>query len=299
VNLVELVTFASVARAGTLTQAAEELHTVQSNVTARIRLLEAEVGAPLFYRHARGVTLTSAGERLLPYAQRISHLLSEARECLREDAEPCGPLRVGSLESTAGYRLPAVLRDYCVRWPQVDVALQTGTSAELIDAVLAYRLEGALVVGPVQHPELLAEPMIREELVIVASPSWPGLEALTAGCSVRSLVLRRGCSYRERLERLLAARGVHTTVQEFGTLDAIVGCAGAGIGISLLPRAVVTGAVERGLVALHALPEADACAQTVFIRRADSYVSPALRCFIECCQSAFASAGDIRSHHKD
>jgi LysR family transcriptional regulator, cell division regulator len=67
----DLKVFETVARTGSITKAALQLHTVQSNVTARVRLLEHELGVPLFQRHSRGVTLTAAGRELLPYATRI------------------------------------------------------------------------------------------------------------------------------------------------------------------------------------------------------------------------------------
>src|SRR5690349_20430498 len=70
-ELADLAVFGSVARTGTMTGAAAELMTVQSNVTARVRLLERELGVALFDRHSRGVTLTAAGQRLLPFAERI------------------------------------------------------------------------------------------------------------------------------------------------------------------------------------------------------------------------------------
>ena len=73
-ELSDLKTFAAVARAGGITRAAEELNTVQSNVTQRIKALEAEIGTPLFERHSRGMALTGAGKRLLPYAHRMTAL---------------------------------------------------------------------------------------------------------------------------------------------------------------------------------------------------------------------------------
>ncbi|MGH7111833.1 MAG: LysR family transcriptional regulator, partial [Stellaceae bacterium] len=73
----DLRVFEAVARLGGMSRAAGELHTVQSNVTARIRLLETELGTPLFARHSRGVVLTAAGRRLLPYAGRVARLLAE------------------------------------------------------------------------------------------------------------------------------------------------------------------------------------------------------------------------------
>src|SRR5919205_2697100 len=97
----DLRVFEAVARLGGMSRAAEELHTVQSNVTARIRLLEEELGTALFSRHSRGVVLTAAGQRLLPYAVRVRTLLEEARRAVADDGTPRGPLTIGSLETTA------------------------------------------------------------------------------------------------------------------------------------------------------------------------------------------------------
>src|SRR5215831_18903881 len=80
-ELSDLQTFAAVARCGGITRAAGELNTDEANVTNRVRALEMEVGVPLFERHARGMTLTDAGRRLLPYAQRLSVL--SRRPCRR------------------------------------------------------------------------------------------------------------------------------------------------------------------------------------------------------------------------
>src|ERR1051325_2836765 len=74
----DLRVFEAVARLGSITGASDELHTVQSNVTARIQAIEDELGVVLFRRHSRGVVLTSAGERLLPYAIQIARLLKDA-----------------------------------------------------------------------------------------------------------------------------------------------------------------------------------------------------------------------------
>ena len=74
-ELSDLQTFAAVARVGGITRAAEALNTVQSNVTQRVKALEAEIGTALFERHSRGRTLTGAGRRLLPYALKMAALL--------------------------------------------------------------------------------------------------------------------------------------------------------------------------------------------------------------------------------
>src|SRR5207253_1787752 len=104
----DLAVFAAVARAGGITKAARTLRTVQSNVTQRVRLLEAELGVPLFHRHSRGVTLTSAGSQLLPYAERIGRLIDEAKRAAGDGPVPHGRITIGALETATAMRLPPV-----------------------------------------------------------------------------------------------------------------------------------------------------------------------------------------------
>jgi DNA-binding transcriptional LysR family regulator len=287
----DLKVFEAVARLGGMNRAAAELNTVQSNVTARIRALEARLGTPLFYRHSRGVALTAAGRRLLPYAVRVQHLLQDARRAALDDGRPSGALAIGSLETTAALRLSPVLAAYAAAYPEVDLVLSTGTTSELIGAVLEHRLEGAFVCGPVAHRELEAEPIFREELVLVTSPKAHSLKEALAPSNLRIVVLRAGCSYRQRLEDVLARRGiVGVRLLEFGTLEAIRSCVAAGLGITLLPRSVVAEAQRAGGVAIHELPAADADVDTVFIRRRDGFVSSALAAFVQHARPAPAHA---------
>lgn len=281
-DLMELRIFAAVARLGGMNKAAQELNTVQSNVTARIRLLEKELGTALFQRHSRGVTLTAAGQRLLPFAAQAQHLLEDARRATLDDGQPKGSLTIGSLETTAALRLSPLLADYAADYPDVDLVLRTGTSREMIDAVLDRRLEGAFVCGPVQHPDLDEILVFREELVLVTSPAFRALDQLRRQRDLKLVVFRAGCSYRQQLEAFLAAQGiVGLRLLEFGTLDAIIGCVSAGIGVTLLPRIVVESAARSTKVTLHDLPPDVATVETLFIRRHDAFVSSALTAFLD------------------
>jgi LysR family transcriptional regulator, cell division regulator len=282
--------FEAVARTGGMNRAAAALNTVQSNVTARIQALEAELACPLFERHSRGVALTPAGERLLPYAQRLARLLADAARAARDDGAPAGPLVIGTLETTAALRLGPMLTGYVAAYPEVDLAIRPGTTAELIEAVLDHRLEGAFVCGPVAHPELTEERMFIEELALLAAPSVTSLEAAFGDGTVRIVVLRAGCSYRQRLEMMLARRGVAIPrVLEFGTLEAVFSCVAAGLGITLLPRALVGPVWQAGRVSVHRLLSSEAKVTTVFIRRREAYVSSALRALIDQARAGFAA----------
>jgi LysR family transcriptional regulator, cell division regulator len=286
----DLRVFEAVARLGSMSRAAVELNTVQSNVTSRIRALEHELGKDLFQRHARGVSPTMAARRLLPYAERVREVLNDARRAARDDGTPAGSLVIGSLETTAALRLAPLLANYATAWPDVDLSLRTGTTGELIEDALAHRVDGAFVCGPVDHHELVAETMFQEELVALTAPG-ADLQAVIGKGGFRIVVLRAGCSYRLRLEALLARRGsVGARILEFGTLEAILACVGAGLGMTLLPRALVENARRAGQVGVHALPPEDAFVDTVFVRRRDGYVSSALSAFIAAVRPTWSTA---------
>jgi len=284
----DLKVFEAVARLKNMGRAAEELHTVQSNVTARVRRLEDELGIALFERHARGVEPTRAGLRLLPYARNVALLLAEARRAALDDDVPRGPLLIGSLETTAALHLTELLSDYVAAHREVDFTLRTGTTAELLEQVLDNRLEGAFLCGPVAHPDLIAERAFVEELVLLTAAPVRSIDALAEDKNLRIIVLRRGCSYRQRLEEVLARRGIPAPL-EFGTLEAVFGCVSAGLGVTMLPRAVIGRIWGDGKVAVHALAPHDGIVETLFVRRRDGYVSSALAAFLDAMPRVLAA----------
>lgn len=286
----DLAVFIAVAEAGSIGRAAERLHTVQSAVTTRIRKLEDSLGVSLFRRHARGVTLSPAGDTLLPYARQVTTLLTEARQAVSDPGSPRGRLVVGAMETTAALRLGVILAGFASSNPDVELTLRTGTTAEMVAAVLRQELEAAFVCGPVAHPHLSTEPVFEERLVVVAPPGMADLHAATVSGRARILVLRRGCSYRQKLEDMLARRGVAVVqVLEYGTYDAILACVSAGMGITLLPAALLERWRPHHAVAALSLPGRDGDAVTVLVRRKQSYVSGALRAFLDALPNAVPS----------
>lgn len=285
----DLKVFEAVSRHGSMNRAAQELHTVQSNVTARIRLLEEELGVSLFQRHARGVSTTPAGQRILPFVGRITKLLSDVRSAARDNGSPSGALLVGGLETTTALRLSPVLSQFAKTYPEVRLVVTTGTTRRLLDEVLECRLEGAFVAGPVSHPELVQEAVFQEELVLVTSPSVRSMDELPGMAELRTIVFQIGCSYRQRLETLLAEMGIVTAKPlEFGSLDAIISCVSAGVGIALLPKGIVASARQEGRVVLHELAPERSLVDTLFVRRRDAYTSSAMVALLDMLRSKSA-----------
>jgi len=279
----DLNIFATAARTGSITKAARTLSTVQSNVTTRVRLLERELGVELFHRNHHGIQLTRKGRDLLPYAQQVIALIQKAREAVSDDQEVHGVLRIGSLQSTASARLPELLRSYIAQYNKVDIAIETGTTLELHEKVLANDIEGAFIAGPVESPQLNSMVAFVEELVILTPAKFRSVnEYLAKGPIPKVLVFKAGCSYRQQLEGYLSSEGISTLNEmEFGTIDGIIGCVGAGVGIAMLPKSVVERSSLRKDIRVHMLPKRMSRVETLFITRRGAIQSSALERLME------------------
>jgi DNA-binding transcriptional LysR family regulator len=249
-DLAELRIFVAVVDAGSVSRAATALHRVQSNVTTRLRQLEQKLGADLFERQGKRLLISEAGRALLPIARNMLALAQQAHEAVRPDA-PHGRLRLGAMESTASVRLPRPLRWLREAHPAVSVALRTGNPPELAAAVREGALDCALVAAPVDARLFDSEVVFREPLVFVSAQAT----RLTAGASPDILVFEQGCPHRARLERVLAERGIAPRqVLEIGSYHALLGCVAAGMGLAVVPAAVLASFPDAGLLAARKLP---------------------------------------------
>ncbi|HWO97443.1 MAG TPA: LysR family transcriptional regulator [Bacillus sp. (in: firmicutes)] len=281
-DLHTLKIFQTVARLGSISQAARELKYAQSNITMKIQQLETDLQTTLFYRHNRGTSLTDKGSTLLTYTEKIFDLIEETKTVMSDDQTPRGSLIIGSMETTAAVRLPSLISKYHKDYPDVDLTLRTGPTEQNIQGVLQYELDGAFVAGPIEHPELIQKEVIQEELVLITDTVHPPLSSIQDLQTRTLLVFRTGCSYREKLEQWLHQEKVTPNkIMEFGTLDAIIGCVSAGLGISMLPQSVIAKHVQDGTLRQHSIPNPYGKVKTIFIYRKDKYVSTALKTFIK------------------
>lgn len=284
VDIRDLQIFLAVANEGSITKAAEKMEYVQSSISIRIQQLEKELKTALFRRGRQGVRLTTSGEALKSYAEKIVFLTQEAERVVADNSIPRGPLRIGSLETTAAIRLPSILTDYHKSYPEVDLALKTGTTEELIHLVLKYELDGAFVAAPVDHADLNISEVGIEELAFISGGQFPSIDQPEQLQNLTLLVFRVGCSYRRKLEDWLHLQGIiPAKIMEFGTLEGILGCIHAGLGVSLLPRSVV----ERAMVQYNLRSQEISKTPTLFIRRKDTYETAAISEFIRISRQRF------------
>ena len=163
--------FSVIAAEGSFLGAAQKLGYAQSNLSTKIKQLEAELGAELFHRTKHGVTLTEKGTVLLEYADKILRLTSEARSSIAEGKNISSSLHIGAMESAAITFLPRILTKFHFAEPAVQMTIETCVSRRAAQKVCDYELDGAFVAGSVLHPALEHATVFREKLVLLARPA--------------------------------------------------------------------------------------------------------------------------------
>ncbi|UNK18395.1 LysR family transcriptional regulator [Paenibacillus sp. N3/727] len=273
----DLKIFHAVATYGSISKAALELNYVQSNVTARIKLLEKELHTPLFYRHKRGMILNPEGKRLLEQSREILSGMEEMKRTFLDKSNPSGVLEIGIVEPVMA--LPDILSSYYNKYPDVELSLKAGVTDRLLQQVIDMKLDGAFVTGPIRHPLIEQVEVIQEKLVFVTKGNTFSMEEITK----RPLLLyNKGCGYRERLESWMKVEGIiPKQIMEFGTFGTIIGSVSAGIGITIIPESSIADLVANGTVFCHSVPEPYHEITTIFIRRKDSYITSTLQCFMD------------------
>ena len=267
-DLEALLIFQTVAQQGGITRAAAKLNRVQSNVTTRVKQLEERLGASLFRRERNRLTLSAEGELLLAYADELLRLASEAQAAVKS-GKPRGTFRIGTLESTAAARLPAILSRYHRAYPDVHIELVTGTSGALVARVHAFEIEAAFVAEPFTAAGLETEHAFDEELVVIQPRSAAAIRAPRDIAGRTVIAFSAGCSYRRRLEEWLGGAGVVASqVMEFASYHAIIACVSAGAGIAIVPRSVLKVAKAESQVVISRLPARTAKARTLLAWRA-------------------------------
>jgi DNA-binding transcriptional LysR family regulator len=178
-------------------------------------------------------------------------------------------------------RLPVPMNDYLGRYPDVTLELRTGNTRELAAAVLGGDLDAALISEPIADAPFDKVAIYEEELVIIAAAGHAPIKSPRDARPQTVLAFESGCSYRQRLEDWFAHHGeMPDRIVEITSYHAMLGCVVAGMGISLMPRNVLTTFPDAKLLSVHSLPPALARAPTVLIRRKGT-LSPKVSALIE------------------
>ncbi len=279
-----LQAFVAAAQQGSFIAAAEQLCTVQSNITAHIKKLEDELTIQLFKRQP-SLTLTPAGHQLLSYAIRLLQLHEQTRQLFTDATTSSGELRLGSMETTLAMRLPPLLAAFHQQYPQIKLSITSAPTAQLMESLNAGQLDIVFVAG--QQPSAIYQQkaVFAEQLVLVSHQPLPALPTAETLSQSTFLAFRQGCSYRQRIELLMAQQGVNASrIIELGSLDAITGCVAAGMGLAVLPRKVAEAQLHQ--LFFQPLPDNLSQITTWMVAPAESGWTPALRQFFHFVPAA-------------
>lgn len=286
-DIKQLKTFLTIAKLQSFTLTAQNLNYAQSTVTTQIQLLEKEFGVRLFERLGHHITLTSEGKELLPFAEQILMLSNEAKNVMDNSTVPKGTLSIGLVESLCAVHLPKILKEYRLRYPDVEIALKFGSSADFFRFLKDNTIDIAFFLDKrISEEDFVTEIQFSEPLVILSSPE----HKLTQKESVypedladETLILTEtGCSYRALFENILTQYTVKPrSIIETGNVQAIKQLAMSGLGITLLPLvAVEEECFQQRLVKLNWKgPAFDTFTQVMYHK--NKWISTPLKAFIE------------------
>ncbi|MBD2851265.1 LysR family transcriptional regulator [Acinetobacter baumannii] len=237
-DITQLKMFQTVVECGTMAKASLQLHCVPSNITTRIKQLEEELGAPLFYREGKSLKLTPSGEIFLDYCHKILALCDEAKRSIHPDAPPSGPLKIGAIESSATTRLPNLLAKYHQRYPEVSIQIITGTWKQLLVDISQHKLDGAIVAGNIEFPMLNKLSIYQEDMVLIASHSLGEISCQEDLIGKEIFMWTEGCPYRAALEEWLKLKNISLPITSITSYAPIIGCVSAGSGVALVPKSI-------------------------------------------------------------
>ncbi|MCM0755489.1 LysR family transcriptional regulator [Desulfovibrio aminophilus] len=282
-----LMTFRTAAVLLSFSRAAETLHCTQSTVSAQIKTLEQEMGAPLFNRLGKRIALTSEGETLLRYASRILDLHEEARARMRGQPEPACALSLRMPQSLADRFLPLALQVHARTHPRTDFdigvcafsALEAELRAGITDAAF-------LLADSVRKPALSVERIGTAPLVFVAGarkdPAPGKAFAWDDLTQTRLFVPKHDCSYKMVLEQELAQRRITPPgLVACNSLGMLRKCLALGLGVALLPEFAVEDDLRAGTLRRLDWAGPKLVSGILRIMHKNKWVSPQLACFLD------------------
>lgn len=248
----------AVADNASFTRASQQLYVAQSAISRKIKLLEEELGEPIFKRVNKKVYVTPAGQTLLRYARRIFQDMRNAKLEISEIAHlERGQLRVGAGMLACTYILPPVLERFKSLHPCIDLEVITAPTDTLLSKLNDNLIELGVLTLPIKHTDLKVVPLITEEMVVVTSPKHPVLSQKTK-MKIEELqnypliLFPKEARTRNVLDQFFHDAGISPRiVMEAENVALIKPLVKIDLGISIIPVRSVWEEVQRG--ELHCL----------------------------------------------
>jgi DNA-binding transcriptional LysR family regulator len=242
-NLRFVETFLWVARLGSFSATAEKLNTTQASVSNRIATLERDLGVRLFEREIRGTTLTIAGQLAISKAEEVMRAATEFREAVADPTALRGSVSIGTIDSIVHSFLPRLIERVQERYPGIGIDLNVDTSLNMAREIMERKIDLALIMGPVLGEGLINVDLGEYECVWAASPRF-GLSGRHLGLADLArhtlLAFSKGSVPHQRVVQKFVEGGVKVpTISNSNSLATIIRLARDGLGVALLPRAIL------------------------------------------------------------
>src|SRR5581483_1897654 len=248
----------AVADNASFTRASQQLYVAQSAISRKIKMLEEELGEPIFKRVNKRIYVTPAGETLLRYARRIFLDMRNAKLEISEIAHlERGQLRVGAGMLACTYIVPPVLEKFKARHPRIDLEVITAPTDTLLSKLNDNQIELGVLTLPIKHADLQVVPLITEEMVVVTSPKHPVLSQKSKMDAEELqdyplILFPKGARTRNVLEEFFHEVDITPRiVMEAENVALIKPLVKIDLGISIIPLRSVSEELQRG--ELHCL----------------------------------------------
>ncbi len=244
--------FCVLARTGSFTQTARELHLTQSGISHSMKALERDVGCRLLHRLGKKMVLTQAGEQLLHHAEKILLEMQSAREALGHLGKwGKGRLRLGASTTACQYIIPPVLREFKESFPDHAITIEPGDTPELVTALLNHRIDVALCLEPRNDPQLEFHHLFTDELrfIVGAMHPWAQTGRVERAEIPRTnyiLYNKRSITFRLIEDYFRHEQMVLNTVIEVGSMEATKEFVKLGLGASILSPWIARKELEEG-----------------------------------------------------
>lgn len=254
----QLRAFCVLARTGSFTQTARELHLTQSGVSHSMKALELETGCRLLDRLGKKAILTQAGEQLLQHAEKILQEMDQARDSLAQLGKwGRGRLRIGASVTACQYLIPPVIREFKESFPEHAIAIEPGDTHELVDALLNRRIDLALCLEAEKEPQLQFHQLFVDQLQFILPALHPWAQAgrverVEIPRQNYILYKKQSVTMRAIEEYFRREDMVLNTIIEVGSMEATKELVKLGLGVSILAPWIARKELEEG--SLTALP---------------------------------------------
>ncbi|PWA05304.1 LysR family transcriptional regulator [Pueribacillus theae] len=268
------------------TRAAEKLGIAQPSLSQQIRLLEHEIGTPLFDRIGKKTVITEAGRTLLQHGYNVFHELSQARAAISElQGLERGTLKIGALLTVVNYLLPPTVIRFHRSYPNIELSVLGLRTGDIYDGLLQNELDLGVVFLPMEHDDLETIPLYNENLALAAPADHPVAKepfvTLDILKEVPSVLLPSTYFIRQLVnEKCRSFEFAPKPVIEMTTIESIINMVSNGVGVTILSEAYLNY-LDNKQIRIIPIQNPVLTTQIGIVYRKNKYLCAASRVFLE------------------